>query len=468
MALALDIAQRVRALRYEDLPPAAIRWAKVGLLDYVGVTLAGSREPAARLALEALGAPGVGASVVFGAAKRLNGLDAALVNGTASHALDFDDCNNTFGGHPSVPLLPALFALADERSASGRDFILAYVTGFEVETKIAMGVHFHHYTKGWHPTATLGTFGSAAACAKLMGLDEERTATALAIAASLASGIKANFGTMVKPLHVGHCTRNGLFAAQLARAGFTANSDNVFEHKQGFFNVFNGEGTYDAARVLAHWADPLDIVQPGIAVKQYPCCGSTHPALDAMLTLKRRHELKPDQIERIDAWTHPRRLEHTNRPAPKSPLDAKFSLQYCLARAVTDGKIMIEHFEGEAYRDTAVQGLLARVHAAPYGTDRFPADNHFGAEVKVLTRDGSSYSAKVDQPFGRTSGNPLPPELLKEKFDNCSARVLAPEAIARIYSAVQGFEALDDVRAITALACGESERAQRSVRAAGA
>jgi 2-methylcitrate dehydratase PrpD len=466
MALALDIAQRACAMRYEDLPPAAIHWAKVGLLDYIGVTLAGSTEPAPRLALAALGAPGVGPSALFGTARRLNALDAAVVNGTASHALDFDDCNNTFGGHPSAPLLPALFALADERGATGREFILAYVTGFEVETKIALGVHFHHYTKGWHPTATLGTFGAAAACSKLMGLDEARTATALAIAASLASGIKANFGTMVKPLHVGHCTRNGLYAARLAAADFTANPDSVFEHKQGFFNVFNGEGTYDAARVLAHWAAPLDIVEPGIAIKQYPCCGSTHSALDAMLTLVREHDFKANDVGRIDVWTHPRRLEHTNRPEPKSALDAKFSVQYCLARAATDRRIMIEHFEGDAYRDPAVQKLLARVRAAPYGTDRFPADNHFGAEVQVHTRDGATLTGKVDQPFGRTSANPLTQERLKDKFDNCAARILAPEAVAGLYAAVERFENLNDVRAVTALACKDVPPAERSARAA--
>ncbi|MCI3953964.1 MAG: hypothetical protein K0R53_3464, partial [Burkholderiales bacterium] len=125
----------------------------------------------------------------------------------------------------------------------------------------------------------------------------------------------------------------------------SANPDSVFEHKQGFFNVFNGEGTYDAARVLTHWAAPLDIVEPGIAIKQYPCCGSTHSALDAMLTLVREHDFKANDVDRIDVWTHPRRLEHTNRPEPKSALDAKFSLQYCLTRAATDRRIMIEHFE---------------------------------------------------------------------------------------------------------------------------
>lgn len=468
MALAFEIARRACALTYENLPTAAIHWAKMGLLDYIGVTLAGSREPAAQLAHQALGHPGAGAAVVLGTAHRLTALDAALVNGTAAHALDFDDCNNTFGGHPSVPLLPALFALADETGATGRDFILAYVTGFEVETKIALGVHFHHYTKGWHPTATLGTFGSAAACAKLLGLDEARTAVALAIAASLASGIKANFGTMVKPLHVGHCTRNGLYAAQLARAGFTANPDSVFEHKQGFFNVFNGEGTYDAARVLAHWGAPLDIVEPGIAIKQYPCCGSTHSALDAMLGLVRDHDLEPDRVSHIDVWTHPRRLEHTNRPLPKSALDAKFSVQYCLARALVERRITIEHFEGDAWRDPRIQQLLPMIHAAPYGTDRFPAENHFGAAVEIRTRDGALLARKVDQPFGRTSANPLPAALLKDKFENCAARALGASAIAALHDAVDRYETLTDVRAVTALATTDTAALQRAVRAANA
>ncbi len=461
MSVAFELAKRINALRYGDLPSDAIHWAKVGILDYLGVTVAGSREPAARLAMAALGSPGAGASTVFGMGKRFGALDAALVNGTASHALDFDDCNNTFGGHPSAPILPALFALADETGADGQQFILAYVTGFELETKIAVGVHLHHYTKGWHPTATLGVFGAASACAKLMGLDEERTATALAIAASLASGIKSNFGTMVKPLHVGHCTRNGLFAAQLARAGFTANPG-AFEHKQGFLNVFNGEGTYDVARMLTRWASPLDIIKPGIAIKQYPCCGSTHPALDAMLALARRHDLKPEQAERIDAWIHPRRLEHTNRPDPKGELDAKFSLQYCLARAVTDRKIMMEHFEGDAYKDPAVQRLLKRIYVAPYTTDQFPADNHFGAEVKVQTTDGATLSGKVDQPLGRTSFNPLPPDLLKEKFVNCALRVLPESSVTQLHAAIQELERLDDMRKLTMLINPQQKNAWRT------
>ncbi|HXW23336.1 MAG TPA: MmgE/PrpD family protein, partial [Xanthobacteraceae bacterium] len=415
MQLARELARRSAAVRFEDLPADAVHSAKVGILDTVGVTLAGCGEPAARIVRKVAG--NGGASLVFGTAQRINALDAALVNGVASHALDFDDMNNTLGGHPSAPILPALFALADERPASGRAFIAAYVAGFETECKLGRGVHFHHYTKGWHPTATLGVFGTAAAAGNLMGLDAERTAIALAIAASLAACLKANFGTMTKPLHVGHCARSGLFAALLAAEGFTANPG-AFEHNQGFLDVFNGPGTYDVDRMLAHWGDPFDIVAPGIALKQYPCCGSTHPALDVMLDLVRRHDLRATEVARIDAWTHARRLEHTNRPDPHSGLEAKFSLQYCLARALVDRAIRIEDFEGDAWADPKVRAVLPRVNAAAYTTTQFPEDNHYGAEVKITTTDGKAVSGKIDEALGRTTGRPLPRERLREKFDN--------------------------------------------------
>jgi 2-methylcitrate dehydratase PrpD len=445
MGFALELARRITALRYEDLPPEAVHWAKVGILDTVGVTLAGADDPSATIVAGVLSS--VGSSLVLGTDKRVGSLDAALINGTSSHALDFDDCNNTLGGHPSAPILPALFALADETGASGRDFITAYIAGFETETKISMGVNFYQYTRGWHPTTTIGVFGAATACAKLMKLDDERTATALAIAASLASGIKSNFGTYVKPLHVGHCARSGLFAALIARDGYTA-SPVAFEHRQGYFEVFNGAGNYDAEKILPTWGKPFDIVQPGIAIKQYPCCGSTHPAIDAMLDLVRSHDLKPAAVERIQSWTHKRRLEHTNRPEPQSTYDAKFSVQYCLARALVDRKVTIEHFEGDAYKDPEVRRVLALVQAAPYTTAQFPEENHFGAEVKVTLKGGTVLGAKVDQPYGRTADRALPPERLRDKFENCALRALSPAAVAAVHAGVESFEKLADVRAV--------------------
>lgn len=447
MTIAQELARHVAAFGYDALPPDAVHWARVGILDTVGVTLAGSGEPAARLAADVV-ATAAGPSLIFGTARRTTPLDAALVNGAASHALDFDDCNNTIGGHPSVPILPALFALADARGATGREFIAAYVAGFEVETRIARGVHFHHYEKGWHPTATLGVFGAAAACSRLLGLDAERTAIAIAIAASFASGIKANFGTMVKPLHVGHCTRNGLLAALLAENGYTANTG-AFEHKQGFLELFNGAGHYDAAKITERWAEPLDIIRPGIAIKQYPCCGSTHPALDAMLELRRKHSLKAAEVAKIEAWIHSRRLAHTNRPNPNSDLDAKFSLQHCLVRALLDGKVEIGQFENAAYRAADVQALLPKVAVAPYDASQFDMTNHFAGEVRVTLTDGRVLTEKVDQPLGRTSDNPLPADRLKDKFDNCALRVLPPPVVANLYTLIQGLERLPDVRELT-------------------
>lgn len=446
--LAQFFGDRVEQLRYADLSADAVRWARVGVLDTVGVTLAGAVEPCATILAQALSGA-EGPSVVFGTAARRHPLDAALINGTASHALDFDDCNNTLGGHPSVPILPALFALADETGATGPDFITAYVAGFEVETKLAMSVHFHHYTKGWHPTSTLGVFGAAAACAKLMGLDAPGIATALALAASGSSGLKANFGTMTKPMHVGRCAREGLLAARLARAGFTANGKDVFEHPQGFFEVYNGQGNYDPARSRAAWGDPLDILEPGIAIKQYPCCGSTHPAIDCAIDIAQQHRISSQDIAGVEVWIHARRLQHTNRPHPVSGLDAKFSLQYVVARALTDGFVALEHFEGDAFRDAHIAALMARVHVAPYGESQFDASNHFGGEVVVTMRDGRRLHAKVEQPLGRTSANPLPHERLRKKFDLCAARVLGDAAIAAAGDAIERLETLADVREIT-------------------
>ena len=446
--LAQFLGARVAALRWDDLPSEAVHWAKVGILDTVGVTLAGSREDAPRLLASTLDlAPGP--SLIFGTSRRVGVLDAAYVNGTASHALDFDDCSNTMGGHPSVPVLSALFPLADELGASGRDFVLAYVAGFEVETKLALAVNFHHYTKGWHPTATLGTFGAAAAAARLMGLDADQTSVALALAASYASGIKANFGTMAKPLHVGHSARNGALAARLAKAGFTANAQTVFEHEQGFLDVFNGPGTYDVQRAMRAWAAPFDIVTPGIGIKQYPCCGSTHPAIDAMLEIVARRRIEPQEVERIDGWIHARRLRHTNRPRPGSPLDAKFSLQYVLARALTDQAVGLPHFEEGSYNDARIAALLPRIHAAPYDESHFPHDNHFGGVVRVTLRDGSVESARVEQALGRTSDNPVPPDRLRRKFELCAARVLREDAIAPIADAIAAIDTLADVRTLT-------------------
>ncbi|HWB50679.1 MAG TPA: MmgE/PrpD family protein [Stellaceae bacterium] len=453
MTLIEQIAANIVAIRFADLPCEAVEWSKAAILDTVGVTLAGAGEDCARIVAQTLPAS-AGECLIFGGDRRTGALDAALINGTAAHALDFDDVSNSLGGHPSAPILPALFALADtqdrpEHPLGGADFIAAYVAGFETETRIGRGVHYHHYEKGWHPTATLGVFGATAASCHLMRLDAARTAQALAIAASFASGIKANFGTMTKPLHVGHTARNGLFAALLAQGGFTANNA-ALEHRQGFLMVYNGEGNFDVDAILKDWGNPYDVTRPGPGFKQYPCCGSTHPVLDALLALRGEHAMPVDQIVRIDSWTHPRRLAHTNRPDPKSGLDAKFSVQYCLARAALQGQIRLEDFEGTAYDDPTVRGLMSRIHAAPHPSADTSNEMALGAEVRVTFADGAVIAKKVGAALGRGPDNPLPAGALAAKFTNCASRALPAAAVARLHAMLDTLETAPSLKAVTA------------------
>lgn len=450
MSIGNFFASKVTELDFNKIDLEVLHWAKVGILDTVGVTLAGANESCASILSEVLKGSS-GPSVIFGTNQQCSALDAALINGIASHALDFDDCNNTMGGHPSVPILPALFALADEVKVSGKNFITAYVAGFEVETKLAMMVNFYHYSKGWHPTSTLGIFGSAAACSKLLNLTQEQTKVALAIAASNASGLKANFGSMTKPLHIGRCAREGLLAAKLAKNGFTANVVDIFEHPQGFLEVYNGAGNYDIEKGLQAWGDPFDIVKPGIAIKQYPCCGSTHPAIDCAIELQQSHQIKIDEIESINIWIHERRLKHTNRPSLKSELDAKFSIQYVVARAITDGCVSIEHFEESEYSDPKILKLMQRIQASPYGDVQFSPENHFGGQLRIQLKDGTVLETKVQEPLGRTSDNPLPENRLRAKFELCASRVLVQGAITKAYELITQFESIQDVSDLTLL-----------------
>jgi 2-methylcitrate dehydratase PrpD len=450
MTIAEQLAERIASMTYASLPLDALHWARVAILDTVGVTLAGASEPCARIASRVLaGNSSTGPSLVFGTDQRAAPLDATLINGTASHALDFDDCSNTLGGHPSAPILPALFALAETLDVDGCAFITAYIAGFETEARISRAINFHHYEKGWHPTATIGVFGATAACAHLLKLPPDRMAVALGLAASFASGLKANFGTMTKPLHVGHCSRNGLLAALLVSEGFTANPG-AFEHRQGFLEVLNGAGNYDADAILRDWANPLDITKPGVAIKQYPCCGSTHPAVDAMLALVREHDIAPNDIERVDAWTHPRRLAHTNRPDPNSALDAKFSVQYCLARAAVNREVVLAHFEADAHHETAVRAILPRIHAAPHPDMVMASTDHFGGEVRVTLTDGRTVCRRVDQPIGRDADHPLPQDLLEAKFISCATRAISPSVAQGLLAILRHIDQVSGIRQVTA------------------
>lgn len=452
MALAHDLAERIHRIDYAQLPPVVLDWTRAAFVDTIAVTLAGINTDTAQIPLWVAGIAGAaGPCLIFGTDRRTSALDASFVNGVASHALDYDDVSGALGGHPSVPLVAPLLALAEQLGASGRDVALAYVVGFETECRFARGVHFHHYDKGWHPTATLGIFGTVAGAARLLGFAPEQTATAIGLAASFASGLKANFGTMTKPLHVGHCARNGLLAALLVQQGFTANPG-ALEHKQGFLKVFNGDGTYDAARMLGDWGAPfmIEVGEPGL--KPYPCCGSTHGAIDRALDLVRRYHPAPDAIAGVEVMAHARRLPHTDNPDPRTPLGAKFSMQYAVARALVDGEVRLEHFEGTAPFDPRVRALLPRVTVRPHPEMADESPYQWGAEVVVTLTSGERLASRIDDyPRRGPGGDPMRREELWAKFEDCASRALPRAQVAPLFALLEKIDALPDLREVSRL-----------------
>jgi 2-methylcitrate dehydratase PrpD len=447
MTLAGELAARVVATSFEDIGEPALRYAKIGVLDTLAVGIAGADDEASRIARRVIGGS-AGDALVWGTGERVAPLEAAFVNGVAANVLDFDDCTDNLGGHPSSPILPALIALAEETGASGRDVLTAYVAGFEIETCLGRGVNFHHYEKGWHPTATLGVFGAAAACARLLRLDAGQTTHALGLCASLAAGVKSNLGSMAKPMHVGNCSRNGLLAAQLAAEGFTSNAD-ALEHHQGFLEVFNGAGHYDIGRILAKWGTPWDIEMPGIAIKQYPCCLSTQAVVDAMIRLAEDHDLRPESVARIDARISGRRLEHTNRPQPRSALDAKLSAQYVLARALVDREVTLSHFEGDRYRDGDIREVMTRVHVAPLDDGTLAREGDFFADIAVTLTGGRTVAGSIDRPVGHHAGVPLEEDKLQAKVEACVRRHLTRGQIDDLCRSVRLLEQAASIRELT-------------------
>jgi 2-methylcitrate dehydratase PrpD len=432
MTFATDLAARALNIKIDTVPPAAIHIARRAFADTVGVALAALDAPFLRTLDEVLEASrSAKQATLWGReGRKTSVLHAALINGTAAHALDFDDCSTTMGGHPSAPIVPVVLALAEHQGATAGEAIEAYLTGVEVCTRMARGLLPHHYEKGWHPTATLGIFGATAAAARMMKFDQHRLATALCVAVSMASGLKSNFGTPVKPLHVGQAAHNAVMAALLVSRGMDANLS-AFEHTYGFFNLFNGEGTFDAEAILDDWQGEMEILNPGIAIKQHPCCGSAHSAIDAALKLVAEHGLfEPDSIVAIETETHTRRLAHTNRPQPRTGLDAKFSVQFLTAKALIDGRIRLNDFEDGAFLTPALAGLLPKVRSAAHEDA-----NAYLGRVKVTLSDGRVVQSEAETRFGRGPGNPMSDAQLFEKFRDCTKAALPGDQAEKTFAA---------------------------------
>lgn len=450
MTIARELAERICAMDHANHPAEAVYWSRIAVMDTVGVTLAGCYDDPPKLLARVLESQvAAGPSLIFGGDKRIGCLEAARINGTASHAIDFDNISPGLAGHISAVMVPALIAAAEAYDVSGKDLLLAHTVGYEVGSRLGLCVHNYHTDRGWHPTMTVGVFAVAAACAKLLKTNVEQTAVALSLAASFAAGIKANFGTMAKPLHSGQCAHAGLFAVLLAKEGYTAN-EAAIEHKQGFLNVFNGPGNYNVDGLFDNWAAPLQIVQPGARYKQYACCASTHSPIEAAVALSRKDgPFKESDIAKVDIWVHESRLPHCNRPSPKSDLDAKFSIQYCAVRGILNGAVKLYDFEDKAFSQKPIQDLLKKVTTTPTTLQQFPDNNRFGCEIRLEMKDGRVFNSRIERVLGKSVDYAIPEADMKLKFRDCALRALPAESVAQVEKLLDSFESISNVKEFT-------------------
>lgn len=436
------VAAFVAETAYDDIPEEVRSLATEMVLDTVGVTVSGASTDAARIVADAV----VDLERATGTAARVPGTalggdpaDVAFLTGVQAHAHDFDDVHQGMGGHPSAPVLAAVLPLADATDVSGRELCRAFVVGTEVTVAFGAVMNPGHYERGWHPTAVFGTVGAALGAGALLGLDERELRRAVGVAVSRAGGVKTNFGTMTKPAHVGEAARAGVEAAHLASAGFTASEGALEADFGGYFDLFQGDPPHAVGDTVAVLGDHWHLLDPRVGFKPYPCCGSTHAAIDAALEVYPTAGIEPGDVERVTVTEHPRRLDHTNTPEPASVLAAKFSVQYCVATALATGSVTLDDFTPSAVERPAVLALADRVAVNP---DADGVPHEWGASLVVETADGDELTATVSHPSG-SAKNPLSTEELDEKFDRCAGHALDAEATVAARTTIRSIADLE-------------------------
>ncbi|WP_454690587.1 MmgE/PrpD family protein [Achromobacter aloeverae] len=403
------LARAIARARYADLNAATLAQARLAIADCMACGLAGADTPAVR-ALAAAMADTAGSCGLWGRGERAAPHAAALINGTAAHVHALDDTNESMRGHPSVAVWPAVAALGEALDAGGEALLLAYCVGVETAAKLGRCVNDRHSRLGWHTTSTLGPIGAAAAGAVLLGLDDVRTAHALGIAASMAGGLRVNFGTMTKALHAGWSAHNGVLAARLAADGVTA-SEQALEGHEGFIALFRGDedGKPEAA---ASWGAPWELEAPGVVIKQYPTCSLQHALIDLVLEARAQRPLDGPGL-RLECSISQRLDAMRTQGWPTHGGSAKFSVEYGVAVAALRGTQGIEDFTDEAVRDAAVRAMADRVRVQ-VGAHLTPG-NGDAAELRVFDGQTLVHQARREKPCGHPS-HPLSEAAFADKF----------------------------------------------------
>ena len=429
-------------------PQEALDAAAAAVRDTVGVVLAGAIEPAARMVQSLAADEGRGDSAVLGTSMRTGAGVAAMANGVAAHALDYDDMCFVSLAHPSCALMPAALAACELAGASGRTLLEGYVVGFELECRLGKAMNPRHYhDRGWHCTSTIGTVGAAAAAARVLGLTPAETVHALGIAASSACGLKENLGSMVKPLHAGMAARNGVMAAQLAQRGYRA-SELSLDGPQGFLAAMDAQHrdlTLAVTALDSFW----DILTTGITVKLYPSCAATHPPLDVLLDLRYAEAFSPDDVESIDIQVDsmtPRLLIY-DRPA--TGLEGKFSMPFCAAAALVDGHVGISTFDVSRIQAPDILALMPKIRMrANAAFDNTPPLSHTIVTVRlsggrVLERSSNGARGYPARPASDTQ--------LSAKFSECARRVLPAAVADQAWTMLSAIERVEQMSALTEL-----------------
>ena len=428
----------------------AERRAASAFVDTAACMLAGADDPAPRAVYAGVARWGEGGAVVAGTPHRLAAPWAALVNGTAAHALDYDDVLEISNAHVSAVLVPALLALGEERGAEGGSCADAFIVGVEVMARLGQALNMTHYFKGWHTTSTLGAPAAAAACARLLGLDAAKATAALSLATSSSSGTKRQFGTMAKPLHAGLAAKNGILAAALAEAGVTAAAD-AYEGARGFVDLFAGVPRERLEAAVTDFGGPPAIERHGLWQKFYPCCASAHRPLDALLALHEDGDVGPQTVAEIDALLPEIAVQNLPYDAPADAMQARFSLHYLLASALVDGRLALDAFSTQALARPAVRALLPKVRMRP--DPEQPGDANVDelpqrATVTVRLAAGGERARTVREPRGHPR-RPLGRDALHAKFVDCASCALPA---ARHEAAFEALEGIAGARSLDAVA----------------
>lgn len=467
-----EAAAFAAGLSFSDLPPDAVRIARRCIVDGLGVMLAGTAHETlhvARRYLEQQAGPP--AARVVGADLRLSAPQAAFWNGLAGHAMDWDDTQLAEGPgrpyglltHPTVPPLAAALAVSEIAGpVSGRDFIAAFAAGVEVECKVAEAIDPDHYNLGFHTSGTIGTFGAAVAASKLLKLDATAVARAIGGAASMAAGIRANFGTMGKPMHVARSSENGVTAALLTREGFTFNAE-ALDGRWGYLAVAGRGGQPEL--VLGRFGAPFSLVSPGVSIKPYPSGVLTHPSMDTMKALMAEHGLSPDDIESVTLFAANNILHPIRYEIATSELEGKFSMAFLLSAIILKGRAGKAEFTDAFVRAPEVQAMQRRVRTRfdpeidALGHDRILS------RIEVVTKSGVRLSRMSDERYRGGPAFPLSDAELEDKFRDCTDGILAPAATRRLLDAVWRLEDLPDVGALFEIIAGTPHAERRAARA---